>query len=309
MENPAIQPSSQGYRVQSKSWFLTYPQCSLTKEQVRDLILAKGKATKGMVIARELHEDGHPHIHAYVLLDKEFNCRNPRFWDLGEYHGNYQSAKSIGAVVTYIKKDGDILEHGDIDWSEKIAAKQEHRRYLGKRLQNEPLHEVAKEFPELMFQYSALAKSISQFKLDNERPFEAPDVRGIWIYGPPRVGKSRYVRSREPSLYIKAQNKWWDGYIGEKAVLIDDMDSDCLAHYLKIWSDRYACTGEIKGGIIPLLHERFYVTSNFSIDELFSKNFPPVTIEAIKARFKIIHMTGQNCGLDGYRRSRSASPN
>ena len=40
----------------------------------------------------------------------------------------------------------------------------------------------------------------------------------------PGVGKTHSVISAEPSLYRKAQNKWWDGYVGQPAVLIDDFD-------------------------------------------------------------------------------------
>jgi hypothetical protein len=54
-----------------------------------------------------------------------------------------------------------------------------------------------------------------------------------------------------------------------KIVLLDDLDSDCLSHYLKIWSDRYSCTGEVKGGQVKLQHDYFVVTSNISIDEMF----------------------------------------
>ena len=293
-----------GFRISSKSWFMTWPKCSLTKEEVLAGLRAK-KPIKAAVIARELHEDGTPHIHAYVLLEKRFDCRQSSFWDLAPFHGNYQKAKSIDAVVKYIKKDGDILEYGEISWAEKIDSRQEHRRYLGKRLiEGEPLDDVVRDDPSLLFGLSSLHRDLCTWRQVSLRPVEPEGLRGIWIYGPSGVGKSRYVRLQEPSLYLKAQNKWFDGYIGEKAILIDDMDSDCLSHYLKIWTDRYFCTGEIKGGHVPLVHERFYVTSNFSIDELF-KDHPEVTRDALKRRFKVIHMLEQDLGLIKRGRSRS----
>lgn len=64
------------------------------------------------------------------------------------------------------------------------------------------------------------------------------------------------------------------------------MDSDCLAHHLKIWTDRYTCDGEVKGGTIPLLHTKFIVTSNYSIEELIKD---PVMAAAIRRRFKVTH--------------------
>lgn len=302
------------FDIDSKSWFLTWPQCPLTKEHCLTLLRAKRTITAA-VVSRELHEDGSPHLHAYVLLERRYRVRNPRFWDLESYHGNYQSAKSVRAVVGYIKKDGDILEFGDIDWSEKVASHKDHRRYLGKRIiQGEPLEDIVRDDPSLIFGLTKLSQDVLTWKSLSLKIFDKPDVRGLWIYGPPRVGKSYYVRQNYPSLYLKAQNKWWDGYQGEAAVLIDDLDSDCLSHYLKIWADRYGCTGEVKGGHTPLVYDEFIVTSNFSIEELF-KDKPPVTIEAISRRFRVIHMTDRNMGLNGYRahrssrRSRSADSN
>ncbi len=47
------------------------------------------------------------------------------------------------------------------------------------------------------------------------------------------------------------------------------MDSNVLGHLLKIWSDRYPCTGETKGGTVQLSHDKFIVTSNYSIEALW----------------------------------------
>jgi hypothetical protein len=71
-------------------------------------------------------------------------------------------------------------------------------------------------------------------------------------------------------------------------VILDDLDSDCLAHYLKIWADKWGATGEIKGGTVALNYDTFIVTSNFSIETLHKK-LAPETIAAITRRFKVTH--------------------
>lgn len=70
---------------------------------------------------------------------------------------------------------------------------------------------------------------------------------------------------------------------------MDDMDSDHFGHLLKIWADRYAATGECKGCTIPLCHETFIVTSNYSIAELFNKQ--PIMIDPLKRRFLEIELS------------------
>jgi len=297
--------NQKGFRIDSRSWFLTYPKCGLTKDNA--MLLLKEKLSDkflGVVIARELHEDGTPHLHVYVLLKRKFNCKNALYWDLEGYHGNYQSARDINAVVKYIKKDGDILQEGDIDWKEKVDAKKEHRRALYKGLieGTTTLSKVVDEDPLMLAGLRHLKQDLDAYRQAKIEPYEAPDVRGIWVYGPPGVGKSYQVRKAESDLYLKSQNKWWDGYTGQKAVLIDDFDKQgqCLSHYLKIWADRYKCTGEIKGGQTPLCYERFYITSNYHPRDIFPNTEDSELLEAIQRRFKVIHMLDRNLCLDGY---------
>ncbi len=82
-----------------------------------------------------------------------------------------------------------------------------------------------------------------------------------------------------------------------EVILLDDMDEDFLAHHLKIWTDKYSCTGEIKGGTVKLQHKWFIVTSNQEIDELFISK-PEVMVKAIQRRFIEIEIDEQKDVID-----------
>jgi len=132
-----------------------------------------------------------------------------------------------------------------------------------------------------------LVKSTAMYKMLKLDAYQHHSIRGEWHWGPAGAGKSYGVRQKYPGAFNKPSSKWWDGYQGEKHVIIDDLDSDCLSHYLKIWADSYACSGEAKGYTIPLQHEKLIVTSNYSIERLFA-NKGPELIDALTRRFEII---------------------
>lgn len=141
--------------------------------------------------------------------------------------------------------------------------------------------------PELLIKHYGNLKLIAK---DNMQGKDSSDCRGVWISGPAGIGKSSYARDHWPDFYPKLANKWWDGYKGESAVILDDIDPthSILSQQLKIWADRYGCILESKGGAIPSKFDTFVVTSQYEIEEVFTDQR---AAEAIKRRFKEIKLT------------------
>lgn len=61
-----------------------------------------------------------------------------------------------------------------------------------------------------------------------------------------------------------------------------------LGYQLKLWTDRYGCILETKGGAVVANYEQFIVTSQYSLREIFGED--DRTLAALKRRFKVIHM-------------------
>jgi len=117
------------FRLSSKSLFLTYPKCPWAADRLLEhfkSLFAK-HSPLFIVVARELHKDGDPHLHAFISLECPFETRNPRAFDLHSevqiegsegrhhvsFHPNIHSRiKSQYRVMKYVTKDGNFLSHG-----------------------------------------------------------------------------------------------------------------------------------------------------------------------------------------------------
>lgn len=242
---------------------------------------------KYLVYGRETGESGTPHLQGFVTFGS-----NKTLTGMKKLHAtaHWEQAKGTSPqAADYCKKDGDYFEKGDIPSPGKRT---DLKSVCDMVKAGESLAEIASEHPDTWVKFG---RGITSLKLILDKPYEHTGVRGIWLYGPPNTGKSHHARNfaiAAGGIFNKAQNKWWDGYNGEPAVVLDDMDNDALAHYLKIWSDKWSCTGETKGGTIHLKHKWFIVTANESIEELFSEK-PLVMRDAIRRRFVEVEVVEQ----------------
>ena len=134
-----------GFRVNSAQLFITYAQCPCTPEGIlhhlTELMTRKHKRIIQYIIARELHEDGEFHIHAYLKLSAPLSTRDPRLIDLGEpgqdayCHPNWGNVRNKEDVIQYCTKSEETgayyISNFDVSSElEKVAGKDCHKRAL-----------------------------------------------------------------------------------------------------------------------------------------------------------------------------------
>lgn len=252
-----------------------YPEDSLVKLEALSF--------KYLVVGREVGDSGTRHLQGHIVF-KSPTSLSSAIKKLPGCH--VEIARDTDASIVYCKKGGDFSEFGSHSSRASNALSQTAQRAARNKVLIESSIKDLVETGQISFsQAPVIAKAKNVFFACLE-PYRHSSPRGVWVHGPPGTGKTHDAREKYPDAYIKAQNKWFDGYTGQTAIILDDFDSEVMGHYIKIWTDQYPFSGETKFGHVQLIHHVFYITSNYSPEELFSKD--PVMAAAIRRRCDVI---------------------
>lgn len=233
----------------------------------------------------EQGDEGTPHYQGYVEFDKV-----KRLSAMKKINDRAHWENRLGTqqqAIDYTRK-AETRKEGPWESGEKAAgqgSRSDLQTVCDKIKEGASMKSIAEDYGPLYVQYG---RGLDKYAQVLAPEYNHDDTRGVWYWGKPGTGKSMTARQEYPGAYLKQQNKWFDGYAGQKAVILDDLDKlggDKLGHYLKIWADRYACTAEVKGAQVNLQHETFVVTSNYHPDTMWPED--EELCEAIKRRFKI----------------------
>ncbi|ABA26596.1 Rep [Cabbage leaf curl Jamaica virus] len=182
-------PRKGSFSVKAKNYFLTYPRCSLSKEEALSQLQKINTPVnkKFIKICRELHENGEPHIHVLIQFEGKYNCTNNRFFDLvspsrsAHFHPNIQGAKSSSDVKSYIDKDGDTIEWGVFQIDGRSArggqqtANDAAAEALNSGTKEEAMKIIKEKLPEkFLFQYHNLSSNLDRIFSKAPDPWSPP---------------------------------------------------------------------------------------------------------------------------------------
>lgn len=257
-----------------------------------------------LVYGREVGESGTAHLQGYLQWSEP-----KKFAPLAKrWKGHFETARgSSTEAIAYCKKDKEIVEYGEARIIDRLAAQKRGGVARGKQVIDEwDLARVAategrfNDIPsQLYIQHEASFRRIYQHYQPKPADLEGEKLKNLWIWGPPRTGKSRLAReiaTHPDFFYTKPLSKWWDHYQGEPIIIIDEVGPrDCrwLAEKLKIWMDRYAFIAEIKGSSRSIRPKHIIITANYNIHDTFKELNDDVLEEAIESRCMSVHVSAQ----------------
>lgn len=224
------------------------------------------------VYQKERGESGTEHLQGYIELSKQVTFRklaNLFPWHIEKRRGSQAQA------IDYCQKEDTRLEGPWIIGEPKnqgartdIESAYEAIR-LGKRKR-----EVAEEFTVVDCKYH---RGLDRYRslVEKDERNEQRDVQVEVYCGRAGSGKSRKAYEENEDLYkivFDGKAIWFDGYEGEKCLLIDEFYGQMPWNFLLQILDRYPLRLPIKGGFTYANWTKVIITSNKSPTEWYNRD-------------------------------------
>lgn len=261
----------------SRGWIFVIN--NYTPEEIKSVELFAPKCVF-LIYGLETGSSGTPHIQGYLY----FKSGSP-FTRVKKQFPTAHIEAAGGTPLenaTYCRKEGSYFEFGVLP--AKGARNDIHAFVLKVQSAESKIGEM-----DLLLDHSSLVCRYPLFVDRVQRAFHPPEalnkLDNYWYYGPPGTGKTVGAKLLG-SHFVKAPNKWFDGYTDQDVLIVEDIapeNARFLGWFLKMWADYSPFTAQVKGSSMFIRPKIVVVTSNYSIDEM---GWDKVTTQAIRRRFE-----------------------
>lgn len=257
-----------------KHFLLDFSQCDYIRYAVYQL---------------EIGENGNEHFQGYLELSRACRFTQIARSVKGMELAHFEVRRGTPAQARdYAMKDDSRLD-GPFEYGDWSAVHQGKRNDLISAME---LLENTKQLPLVLSQYPAtfaryfrgMEKALSIWEDTKNRP--TPEI--IFHYGEPGTGKTHWIFNNEPNLFMYANSdKWFDGFNGTDALLLDDFYGQYPFSKLLRLLDKYPFSVETKGGTIWVKSPKIYLTSNTLPSKWYAKLLENHSVD-IRALFRRI---------------------
>lgn len=197
---------------------------------------------------------GREHYQGFAICTR--TCRIPKFqcWTgIGNAHCEPRRGTRVEARDYCGKERGRFFEWGQFEGFTK------------EQLFKQPISYLKENYPEFYCRYH---KGLEKLKV-KESP-EWRDISVTVLWGEPGTFKSRRARVGASYYSLEAPFKWFDGYVDQKRLIIDDFTiNDISPTFLKRLLDGYKLQIETKGGHTWAHWTEVVITTNEHPSEWF----------------------------------------
>ena len=223
-----------------------------------------------LIYGKEVGESKTPHLQGYCELRKRTRFNRVKSF-IPTAHIEPRKGTAVQAR-DYCAKDGDFKEHGELSKSGK-RTDIENLYYMASQGKSDI--EIGSEYPRAYVRFYKAVDRVrfNYARLDNKF---AP-VKVLVFCGAAGTGKTRKAYAYDPDLYRLSQGDtiWWDGYQGQKTILIDDFYGWIKYGSLLQLLDGYKYQLPIKGAFTWKQWNTVIITSNVHPEEWYTKGFTP----------------------------------
>ena len=206
-----------------------------------------------ITVSSETGEEGTPHLQGAITFNRVYRFSQLKkiqpkaHWELAKATQDFNYCKKAGATII---RDEDTKKPGKRTDIEVIRDELEAGADMVQVLKK------ARSMQSVQF------AKVWFTEIEQHLP-KGTQIEISWYYGCTGAGKTRAVLEA-CSPFIPQSFKWWDGYSGQDAVLLDDLRPDwCTPSQLLRLLDpyRFQYRVEVKGGMRPLIATKLYVTT------------------------------------------------
>lgn len=285
-------------RINAKNLFLTYPKNDLDAGEVMNRIVDHfGMENISYIcVGQEEHADKTLHLHACVCLKEKCDIQNATavLEQWGGKNGNYQSARSVRDVITYVKKGGVFVEAG----VPPTAAKQKISSQIAEGVRNGlNLEQLDEMDPGYLMTHLKHIESYMNFHLKRKLRSTPPRPPLIlhrwghvfeiglprehkqkqkWIVGPPNTGKTSLVLDLFTEGFrgfqIPENNDFSAFDDLYDFAYIDEFNGQLTIQFLNLWLEGVPMQLNTKGGsTFKRRNIPTFILSNLKPDRVFWK--------------------------------------